>query len=100
MFVNFSLGITRESFQLSNRFWVEQSSYSAMLNIAEPVPTIPEFVNSNSQPCIGIPSYSGMAQKRNSQEFPGIPELQELIPSRCDSGIPYRNRLFILEVSL
>jgi hypothetical protein len=43
MFVNFSLGITRESFQLSNRFWVEQSSYSAMLNIAEPVPTIPEL---------------------------------------------------------
>jgi hypothetical protein len=56
-----------------------------MLNIAEPVPpkesvpTIPEFVNSNSQPCLGIPSYSGMAQKRNSQEFPGIPELEDVI---------------------
>jgi hypothetical protein len=45
---------------------IQQSSYSTMLNIPEPVPTIPEFVNSNSQPCLGIPSYSGVAQKRNS----------------------------------
>jgi hypothetical protein len=41
----------------------QQSSYSAMLNIAEPVPprepvpTIPESVNSNSQPYPGIPSH-------------------------------------------
>jgi hypothetical protein len=58
-----------------------------MLNIAEPVPpqksvpTIPEFVNFNSQPCLGIPSYSGMAQKRNSQEFLGIPEMKHVIES-------------------
>jgi hypothetical protein len=50
---------------------IQQSSYSAMLNIPESVPppesvpTIPEFVNSNSQPCLGIPSNSGIAQKRN-----------------------------------
>ena len=63
-----------------------------MLNIAEPVPTIPEFVNSNSQLCLGIPSYSGMAQKRNSQEFPGIPESdnkKELV------GIPRNSREFL-----
>jgi hypothetical protein len=56
-----------------------------MLNIAEPVPpqepvpTIPEFVNSNSQPCPGIPSYSAIAQKRNSQKFLGIPDLEHVI---------------------
>ncbi len=50
--------------------WLEQqSSYSAMLNIAKPAPSIPEFVNLNSQPYLGIPSYSGVAQKRNSGMF-------------------------------
>jgi hypothetical protein len=57
---------------MSNQPMVQQSSYSAMLNIPEPVPpqepvpTIQELVNSNSQPCLGILSYSGVAQKRNS----------------------------------
>ncbi len=71
---------------------MQQSSYSAMLNIREPVPH-PESVSST-------PELHKNRIDRNWKEFLGIPELQELIPSRCDSGIPYRNRSFILEVSL
>jgi hypothetical protein len=39
--------------------------HSGISSAPESVPTIPEFVNSNSQPCLGIPSNSGIAQKRN-----------------------------------